>query len=196
MSYILDALKKSETERQRQQATGNASHARARAQLPVPARRRRGWLWLALLLAGVAVLWALFRPLANAPVAPVTASEPISAASDRAVTHSPQRGQHPSNASASPAQPMSAAAPQSLPGAYQELPFMWELPEPDARQLAALHVTIHVYARAHEQQILFINDRKYRQGERTPEGARIEAIVEQGVIMSYRGQYFKLSRPR
>lgn len=199
MSYILDALKKSESERQRQQAAGQprADVARAHAYHP-----SQGRLWrAALLLAGallVAWWWFGGNTADNGEKAAVAASRPVSEpASGQGIAQQSQATDL-ANTDGLGMALVSEAEVETDPGhlRYENVPFLWELPAASAARMRAMSVTIHVYTRDQSGHILFINDRKYHQGERTPEGARIEAIVEQGVVMSYQGQYFKLSRPR
>jgi hypothetical protein len=57
-------------------------------------------------------------------------------------------------------------------------------------------VTIHVYSPQESQRILFINNHEYHQGSLIEGGARVEAIVPDGVVLSYQGERFKLPRPR
>jgi general secretion pathway protein B len=63
------------------------------------------------------------------------------------------------------------------------------------RSVPDLAVTIHVYSPAKSQRILFINNQEYHKGEEVEEGIRVVDIVEDGAVLSYRGELFKLSRP-
>lgn len=79
---------------------------------------------------------------------------------------------------------------------YAALPFLWEVPEALRKEISHLVVTIHVYSPRSARRMLFINDREYRAGDVTREGVRVERVVPEGVILSFRDLYFKLPRPR
>lgn len=201
MSYILDALKKSESERQRQQAAGQPRADVARAQVYHPGRGR---LWrTALLLAGTLLVGGWWfagnsgNTGSNGEKAAVAAPRPVpEPASEQDAEQGPATDLARTDGLDVAVAPTARLELDPSHLRYENVPFLWELPAASAERMRAMNVTIHVYARGHSGHILFINDRKYHQGERTPEGARVESIVERGVIMSYQGQYFKLSRPR
>jgi len=88
------------------------------------------------------------------------------------------------------------APTSNKPRAYQEIPFFWELPTSYRKGISTLAVTIHVYSSDPTQRILFINNHEYKSGDRTREGAKIQEIVPQGVVLSINGKRFKLPRPR
>lgn len=60
-------------------------------------------------------------------------------------------------------------------------------------QLPSLHLDIHVYAAAPERRFVFINNRKYRQGEQLDEGGRVERITPLGAVLNFRGHRFELT---
>ena len=72
---------------------------------------------------------------------------------------------------------------------------MSSLPEAFRNSLPPLNVNIHVYSPDESQRILYINNRQVQQGERIQAGVLIEEIVQDGVILRFRGQRFKLPRP-
>jgi general secretion pathway protein B len=57
-----------------------------------------------------------------------------------------------------------------------------------------MHLDIHVYSGTPAERFVFINMRRYNEGEATQEGPRVERITRDGVIMDYQGQRFSLSR--
>jgi general secretion pathway protein B len=87
------------------------------------------------------------------------------------------------------------AASPPLPTGTDEVPWLSSLPEAFRRSLPPLSVNIHVYSPDESQRILYINNRQARQGERIEGGVVVEEIVEDGVVLRYRGQRFKLPRP-
>ncbi|MDH3588318.1 MAG: general secretion pathway protein GspB [Gammaproteobacteria bacterium] len=59
-------------------------------------------------------------------------------------------------------------------------------------QLPVFHLDIHVYAPAAERRFVFVNNRKYREGNRLDEGGTVEKITPAGVILNHRGHRFEL----
>jgi general secretion pathway protein B len=84
------------------------------------------------------------------------------------------------------AEPAVRAAParEAMPGA-DELTARGTLP--------ALHLDLHVYAAQPQQRFIFVNSRKYREGETLAEGPVIEQITTDGAVLNFRGSRFKLS---
>ncbi len=221
MSYILDALKKSERERNLRQTQGAREMDKIAAK---SVQRGRTPLRIGLLftLAGFLVATLLWWALRADPTE--SRNRAVTAASfdtDMAADVSGGDPNLPQNATvtvdrvlaakqASIAQSPGGTAPggqpgageairstgQSVPPSYLKTPYLWEMPESLRSGIPDMSVTIHVYSPDVAQQIVFINDRKYHQGEKTKEGVRVEGIVEEGVILSYRQRYFKLPRPR
>jgi general secretion pathway protein B len=71
---------------------------------------------------------------------------------------------------------------------------------PRADEMAArmggpeLRLELHVYSTRAAERMVFINSRRYREGETTPEGAVVEQITPDGVVMSMNGNRFLLPR--
>jgi general secretion pathway protein B len=59
--------------------------------------------------------------------------------------------------------------------------------------LPALHLDLHVYADAPAQRFIFVNSRKYREGETLQEGPLLERITRDGAVLSFRGSRFRLA---
>jgi general secretion pathway protein B len=86
------------------------------------------------------------------------------------------------------APPPAAAAPAP---AASSMPTADEL---TARgSLPALHLDLHVYANQPQQRFIFVNSRKYREGETLQEGPVVEQITPDGAVLNFRGSRFKLS---
>jgi len=91
-----------------------------------------------------------------------------------------------------PEAPARSAAPapesrRSLP-TYQDLQLRGEL------SLAPMHIDIHVYSEDPAERFVFINMRKYTQGNKTTEGPVVESINADGVTLSHQGRRFNLPR--
>jgi general secretion pathway protein B len=85
-----------------------------------------------------------------------------------------------------------AAAPAAAPAPAAEA--MPTADEVTARGgLPELHLDLHVYATSPQQRFIFVNSRKYREGETLQEGPLIEQITPDGAVLNFRGSRFKLS---
>ncbi len=214
MSFILDALKKSETERQQQ---GPSDFANVPSSTESPRAPR--WLWvLALLLAvNLAVLLGvLLRDDAPEvipssgqttraqpePAAESSFSEKIREARERetaataSVTASAEPvAQPPVETAATESAP--AAPPQPRPQAgftLAALPTADELRANGTIQLADLHLDIHVYSEQPDDRFVFINMVRHREKSRLAEGPVVQEITPEGVILDYAGTRFLLPR--
>lgn len=230
MSYILDALRKSEQERQpgTQARPGGPVH---NVSLP----SRGAWLLvigiilLLILLAATVVFWhstvkrisseavvAAASPTEAPPAAPpaaepvavipppVTAVKKESPVRDLAEQMQMPVPVTPKKPSTAPRRKAAAIEQRPLlqtdgPAVLLETdntPLLQQMPPDIQRAIPPMTVTIHVYSPQESQRILFINNREYHQGSLIEGGARVEAIVPDGVVLSYQGERFKLSRPR
>jgi general secretion pathway protein B len=252
MSFILDALKKSEIERQRQSVPGlmDAGPAPRRARFPAWA------IALAVLLAvNLAVLIIVLArgglpglsghhaaargaaaPRAAAPASSATstlppavqAAPPVAAAAPPSETTAPSAGTAP-GADSNHFSPMDAAPPVYAPeipadrgppasrtappdssaaraardplltggadkGDQEVLPSISELDLTGANALPDLHLDVHVYASNPSDRFVYINMRKYREGNTLAEGPVLERIRRDGVVLDYRGLRFLLPR--
>ena len=220
MSFILDALKKSENERQ-QHSGGEFSSVPTSPASSSPAR----WFWLlaALLAINIAVLLGiLLRPdapstattapddleLAAEPVAQIPAElAPAAAASFEDQVERARRQQPPatSRAIAEPAPVADQAIADSAPTATtpapapatrggERVPTIEELCLNGPLQLPELHIDIHVYSDNPDERFVFINMAKHREQSQLDEGPVVREITAEGVILQYQGRSFLLSR--
>jgi general secretion pathway protein B len=225
VSFILDALRKSEHERQRS-ATPGLSHvplAPPRHELPRWALALIGVLAAAVLvLAGA--WWQSRRPppaipIANlpaaaAPVSPVEPAnvEPANVATARpapapppVATPSPvpPAAASPSSTSAqrdAPAPRTSALASAATEGLDSPPPAPSGPTLPSAAALQAqgiavppLRLELHAYSDVPGERFVFINGRKYVEGQQLAEGPEVITIEPGGVVLSQQGQRFMLA---
>ena len=59
--------------------------------------------------------------------------------------------------------------------------------------LPALHLDLHVYSNQVQQRFVFVNSRKYREGDTLAEGPVVERITPDGAVLNFQGRQFKLS---
>lgn len=216
MSFILDALRKSEIERQRQSGPSIA-------ELPVARDDRR--LPVALLAIGVllavnvaVLMYFLLRddaaPVAQAPAAAVAAVTPAPAAAtpaaERPAALPPEESALAAQVAATgptteaqafeaPEAPDPTLLPDAPPGggtvSYSAAPPPVETLPPQATAgLADLSVDLHIYATEPARRAVFINGRRYTEGMALAEGPMVEEITRDGVVINHRGQRFMLPR--
>jgi general secretion pathway protein B len=200
MSFILDALKKSETERQR-------STVPSIADLPVVVQQPHTSAWVAVVIGalsiGIVVLgWAWWN--ASTP------GESLSGANSQTLEAGPARPSRP--VSQGPTRDLAAEArqaprPAGPPQAQTQQPVPATEPPPAAVAEAAMTVgqlraagvavpeltlELHVYSDEPTQRFVFINSRKYVEGEALQEGPRLLTITAEGAVLSQAGQNFLL----
>jgi general secretion pathway protein B len=224
MSFILDALKKSEIERQRQSVPGlmDARIIPRRKRLPVWAVALGVLLGMNLLVLTF-VLTRKGAPAAHGSPAADAASAPAAAVLpetqhfsplDAAPVYAPEV---PVAAAESPApvRPPISRKPSTGSGtgeihsahhpdplltdedakADQELlPSISEINMTGAQSLSELHLDVHVYATRPADRFVYVNTRKYHEGATLQEGPTIEHIRRDGVVLSYHGLRFILPR--
>lgn len=214
MSFILDALKKSESERQRQSAPGLADvPGGGRSHGPSP------WVWaLALLLAiNAIVLLALWlrpteRTVAAAPPRSAVETPPTddtgSPTFSRLLSEARDSQPSPAERTAPPVPEQSGPrtedrdeAPARAAGASPQeagknlpLPTFAELRANGTLQLPDLHLDIHVYGDKPADRFVFVNMNKYREQGTLAEGPVVKEISSDGVILDHRGTEFLLPR--
>ena len=60
--------------------------------------------------------------------------------------------------------------------------------------LPELRLELHVWSSKPQERFVFVNGRRYREGDTTADGATVEEITREGVIMNSGGNRFLLSR--
>jgi len=219
MSFILDALKKSELERQRQTTPGLIETG-------IAPRRPRVAVWVivlgVLLIVNIAVLaFVLMRgsgsaaptarhaaatapPAAGPVVAAPAASQPSRAVPPQTASDHFSPMDAPVYAPEIPVVPAPAAraAHRADPAPDEDdksdnsevLPLMSEVNLTGASALPEMHLDVHVYATKPSDRFVYINMRKYHEGATLQEGPVIERIRRDGVVLSYHGVRFMLPR--
>lgn len=194
MSFILDALRKSETERQQQSGAEFSS-------IPSSSRDPQSfkWLWFLglLLLVNVAVLIGiLMRPdkatnvaaiIDETPVEQVQVAEPSFADKINAAKQN------------QPLRTEPAAIPRSAPSPAAAINRGRVLTIDEVRvngtlQITDLHLDIHVYSDDPAERFVFINMAKHREQSKLEEGPVVTEITPDGVILEHQGTTFLLPR--
>jgi general secretion pathway protein B len=211
MSFILDALKKSETDRQQQGSAEFADVPTSKASVVVPR-----WLWVIgiLLAVNLAVLIGLLlRPDSTQTVAEVPVTEPVTALPDDQSTGLPSfaeqvataRQNRPDpqqeirtserlNAQSGMVKPILISQdPASIPSS-ELYPSIHEVRASGTSDIPELHLDIHVYSDDPASRFVFVNMAKLREGSRLDEGPVVSEITPDGVVLEHEGQLFLLSR--
>jgi general secretion pathway protein B len=127
-----------------------------------------------------------FSPLAAAPVyapeipVPADRSPPVATRDDlRPVTHR--------------SDPVLTAEDANT-DADEVLPSINEINLTGAQALPELHLDVHVYATRSADRFVYINMRKYHEGNALQEGPVVERIRRDGVVLNFQGLRFILPR--
>ena len=221
MSFILDALKKSESERQR--GDGPALHE---MKMAPPRRGVATWLIVlaGLLVINIAVLCVvLLRGPHGAPSpgeAQTVAASPAAAVPDAltrppptpaAITPAPAppapapevATARPSDDDAPAVEPPRAATDaqagtqtgvEATGGSSGELPTYQQAATAPGANLPPLALNLHSYSTNPADRFIFLNMARLREGQTSPQGIRVETITPDGAILSWQGQKFLLQR--
>jgi len=208
MSYILDALRKSETER------SLGAYAPAKDPAFEITDRSSSRLRSALIVAaigaigGLTLFWLFLdkprsesgatpdqEPTATRPAA--TPLNPNPTVADRSTRELAQEAVVPSvRTTPKPTKRMVATTPAADPqGANDDVKFLRLMPASFRSRLPKLEINIHVYSPDLPQQILFINNHEVKPGQRVDGGAVLEAITPDGAVLRLDDTRFKLPRP-
>lgn len=218
MSYILEALKKAQSERQ----LGSAPTIHAvpiQAAPPKAASAARTPLWLgfgalALLAIGAGAMWTLRAPapvalapvaLAQPPAAPMPLPAPaivlppppapapmpvapVKAMPAAAIKAPPM----PREAPAVRPAPVAAAAP-AAPAPEEALPFARDLPEPMRSELPKVAFGGYMYSKNPADRLLLIDKALRHEGEEVAPGLVLEKLLPKAAVMNYRGTRYRVA---
>jgi hypothetical protein len=90
--------------------------------------------------------------------------------------------------------PRAAAPPTAVERATGDarLPRFADLVVRGELNVPHMHIDIHVFSGNPDERFVFINMRRYNEGQATQEGPRVERITNDGVVMDHQGQRFFL----
>ncbi len=203
MSFILDALKKSESERLRKDSPGFSD-------VPDSTRQKSAshWIWIIVVLIGIniSVLTVIYMkpdrdPVTAGPSAE-SITEPAQVAGISDIVAEAERDQ-PSvaEATAVPVTRIPAAAAPTASMVSTDTSVVLEtfatfndLRAQGVLLLPDLHLDIHVYSSNPEDRFVFVNMRKYKERATLDDGPVVREITPDGVILEYLGTGFLLPR--
>lgn len=222
MSFILDALKKSEAERNRK--TGpvlmDMRIARPRRQLPV-------WVWViaVVLLANLALLGYVLFHGTRRPESIAAADQPRVAAATAATAAAPAPAVDPATTPALPPPALPASSPPAAGGVIMQsnavvtpdnyaasartattagppatqatMAADTGLPSDEELRQAGipvpeLRLSLHVYDNIPANRFVLLNSSRLHEGQETADGVLVERIDETGVVLSWRGRRFRM----
>lgn len=212
MSFILDALRKSEHERQRSALPGLSQVPQA-----TPVAHLPRWALVVIGVLAVSVLalggawWQSTRAPADSTVAAAPTVQrrvelppapPAPELRPSATTRTPSQTtlSPPSQtALAAAATPSPEATEPSFAAPSSQQPAADSAMLPSAAALAArgialppLRLELHAFSEQPRDRFVFINGRKYVEGERLIEGPQLVSIEPRGAVLSHGGQRFRL----
>lgn len=214
MSYILDALRKSDQMRQR-----GATPTLASVPPPAPAasrsrRLRNGVIAVALIGAGVVLGWLqpwVSKPPGDSPaaagvrdaadasavaavpmeVSPAPPAETPDAGLEAAAEPATPAPEAPTAADASASVPVAAVALPATGARRDEIPTLSELPASMRGEIPAISIAFHAYSTSPAERRVMINGDMAREGDTLAGGLVLESITRDGVVLAYRGSLFR-----
>lgn len=201
MSFILEALKKSENKRRRQ--NGQISRT-IHEPLPRKNPKSRSWLlgiWLFLLINAVLLLWFFVfstqpdlsivnADSAAAPSQSASSQPHFSATRNHPVTL-PDVTQPPQQDEQKPVVVKALPVPRNDQQVYS----FGQLPVSIQKQIPALKMSLHAYNRNDgSASLVQLNDRIMREGDRVADSLELEKIEADGIVLRYDGYRFLLPR--
>lgn len=207
MSFILDALRKAESERNR-----NVAPVLMDARIAPPRRGLPGWavgLGVVLLLNLGLLAWLLGRTQAPATTPPPDATPAASIAAEERTAPMPVPSSAPATAPTVPAPPPAMSPPVEISsvavapphasgpslaatGDEERLPELGELRGAGVA-LPDLVLNLHVYAPAPAGRSVLLNGQRAREGDYLPNGVKVERITPTAVILEGSGRRFRLT---
>lgn len=209
MSYILDALKKSEQERGNGSVPGvQTIHS---SSINYHQDKRAIWPWFllaAVIINIVALVYFMQGKNSAGPVAPVQNPVAPVEVAPAFTRQSPETPASPAaqplpavvEQSVSPEQPMNqqvyipeSPVRQQAEQTVSEAVDFHDLPLNIRQHIPELDFSAHVYSSSAQQRSLVINGRFMEEGEQVNNDVTLVEITREGAIFDYRGQRFKTS---
>ena len=188
MSYILDALKKSEAERNR----GIAPSLLASRHVHLGSRFGI-WVLLAALVVNVLLggAWLFWRSDVAAPEAEIAAAPPITPRPESVVSDQPPAAAPKTTSVPEPiAQTPFPSSPISTNSNFDAEPLVATaaLPTTKEMELANLTFSTHVYADDPTLRAVTLNGRRLVEGDTIGAGVQLKQITESGVVLEVNGR--------
>lgn len=201
MSYILDALKKSEQERQKQ--IGPTLQSIHRPYLMAPRRGKTYWFLILLcIVLSVGLALSGFYYLENNTVvghrlnfSEKRLTEEEGSSGEQGPTSSKTQLVEESLQSNSVSL-IDSQTPDPNKAITDEVPEVlefWELPDPVQQEIPALTFSFHVYSENADKRAIIINRRRLKQGDTVSHGLTLVKITVDGVVLNWKRFYFRIN---
>lgn len=194
MSYILDALKRAETERERERGAVPTLGSSSSTSTPAARNLLVPVLIVLVLLLAVAALYAWLRPSAPPAVHEIVRE----AAPPPPMLVAPPPLVRPAPVATAPAatpQPVPAPATtttRTTTAQAAAVPALAELPAATRQGMPPLNVNGAVNAPAPADRLLFVNGQVLHEGDNIAPDLRVETIGVHSAQLSWRGQRFRV----
>ncbi len=203
MSFILDALRKSENERREQAPPALATAPRA-----APLKKSNIWLPILAVILGInALIFGYIILTRDDPDRAATSTPTTSEPAVRSLRKESELDSVPvappiADATVTesvppnpvPARPSPEPQPQPVHIIEEGVPSLGQMQAAGLVSFGSLRVDMHVYSGDASKRFVFVNMKKYREGDRIKEGPIVEEITPEGVIMNQQGNRFRLDR--
>ena len=177
MSYILDALRRSEQERQKGKTPSlHSIHSGSQFATPRSAPSRWPWLVAGALLGLMGLAAYVWLPRPAAVPAPA-------ARADAALATPPATAAAVPSASLPAASQVQAPAPSGSDSVMEK----WQLPPAVQQSLPVMKFSLHAWSSQPAKRSVVINERLMREGMEVSPGLRLREITPDGVILDTGG---------
>jgi hypothetical protein len=85
-------------------------------------------------------------------------------------------------------------ADTAAPASASPVPLLEEMPLPVQQSISRFKLDVHVYSEAPEDRFVLFNLKKYHEGDQIEDGPLLEQISPEGVVLNHQGQRFRLQR--
>jgi general secretion pathway protein B len=181
MSYILDALKKSDRERQ-----DNSGPTLQTLQRPI---RESAYLHSRLILQLVIVILLLLLALAALWIVYFSAFETTANSTATASDSAAFRADNEIDGTVDNSDNEQLPAPGVIGEAPAPLIPFWQLPAAVQQEIPALTFSLHIYAENPKRRTIIINKNRMTEGDRVLPELLLESITAQGVILNWKKAY-------
>lgn len=211
MSFILDALKKSENKHRKKSAQLPRSIHEPVAYKITRPRQWTLWILIFLIINAVLLVWLASSWLTKADDVPVSSLEPTQITErktvpvrspdvaevipEKVVTMPPVRESANVDAPQPTKEPVIIPAALPLSSAAETIYAFQQLPLTIQRQIPDLQMPLHAFNREDSgASMIQLNNRIYREGDKISETLKLAAITEDGAVIRYEGYKFLLPK--
>jgi len=209
MSYLVDALRKAERERLQGAAPGQATLA-----MDAPYDDERsgvglvGWMVAILVVCNLVLfgylLWPAERASSGATTTETAAARPAPSGAEakprtvqvaRQSVVAPVEDMAPEPTASSVARPGAGAADEQDAGQAYPAAASQRQPVPARDEVPPVSIHGHMFSADPAESFILVGGRIYHEGERLPDGVAIVRIDQDGALLDYRGQRFRVNGP-